>query len=81
MILADANFDSEVQIVIICSISFPLAINVSVKMFVTFSSIKIHSRIVIFTLLVRRMKLTMMHASENGVIGQNFGLLVAVCAK
>jgi hypothetical protein len=34
-------------------------------MFVTFSFIKVHSRIVIFTLLVRRMKLTMMHAGET----------------
>jgi hypothetical protein len=57
-----------------------LQIIVSVKIFVTFSFIKVHSQIVIFTLLVWEMKLTMMHAGENGVIGQNFGMLAAVCA-
>jgi hypothetical protein len=42
-----------------------LQIIVSVKMFVTFSLIKVHSQIVIFTLLVREMKLTMIHAGET----------------
>ena len=44
---------------------FSSQIIVSVKMFVTFSFIKVHSPIVIFTLLVREMKLTMMHAGET----------------
>jgi len=44
---------------------FSLQMIVSVKMFVTFSFIKVHSPIVIFTLLVREMKLTMMHAGET----------------
>lgn len=44
---------------------FSLQIIVSVKMFVTFSLIKVHSQIVIFTLLVREMKLTMIHAGET----------------
>jgi len=50
---------------IIISSFFSLQIIVSVKMFVTFSFIKVHSPIVIFTLLVREMKLTMMHAGET----------------
>jgi hypothetical protein len=44
---------------------FSLQIIVSVKMLVTFSFIKVHSPIVIFTLLVREMKLTTMHAGET----------------
>lgn len=44
---------------------FSLQIIVSVKMLVTFSFIKVHSPVVIFTLLLREMKLTLMHAGET----------------
>lgn len=62
--LTGANFDSEEE-TLLSPVFFSLQIIVSVKMFVTFSFIKVHSLIVMFTLLVRGMKLTMMHAGET----------------
>ena len=59
-----ANFNSEEGTFYLQFFS-SLQIIVSVKMLVTFSSIKVHSPIVIFTLLVREMKLTMMPAGET----------------
>jgi hypothetical protein len=56
-----------------------LQIIVSVKMLVTFSFIKVHSPIVNFTLLVREMKLTKMHAGETEWLAR-ISLLAAVCA-